>query len=86
MEITKSSQRFNELREIVAEVLELEPGEITDSADFREQYQADSIRGIEILSRIEKKYRIEIPQSELPRMGNLNAVYEVAARCAGWRE
>ena len=86
MEMTNISQRLDELRGIVAEVLELEPKEIADSADFREKYGADSIRGIEILSRIEKKYRIEIPQSELPLMQNLNAVYGVAARYAGWQE
>ena len=78
-------QRLNELREIVAEVLERDPEEISDTSDFREQYDADSLRAVEILSRIEKKYRIDIPQSALPRMQNLQAVYEEVATRAGWR-
>lgn len=78
-------ERLNEIREIVAEVLELEPAELTDTGDFREEYEADSIRAIEILSRLEKKYKIEIPQSELPQMRNLEMVYEVVARRAGWK-
>jgi acyl carrier protein len=77
-------QRLEELREIVAEVLELEPEEITDAADFVDEYGADSLRAIEILARIEKRYRVEIPQSELPKMQNLRAVYDEVALYAGW--
>jgi acyl carrier protein len=81
-----SQQHLEELREIVAEVLELEPEEVTEGADFVEEYEADSLRAIEILARIEKKYKVEIPQSELSEMRNLKAVYEVVARHAGWQE
>ena len=81
-----SQQHLEELREIVAEVLELEPEEVTEGADFVEEYEADSLRAIEILARIEKRYKVEIPQSELSEMRNLKAVYEVVARHAGWQE
>jgi acyl carrier protein len=76
--------RLEELREIVAEVLELEPYEIEDDAHFQDSYGADSLRAIEVLARIEKRYKLDIPQSELPNMINLTAVYEVVSRCAGW--
>jgi len=79
-----TSDHLDELREITAEVLELEPEEVTDTADFVEDYGADSLRAIEILARIEKKYRVEIPQHELPQMNNLLAVRDVVARYAGW--
>lgn len=79
-------QKMDELREIVADVLEVEPGEIVDNADFRTAYQADSLRAVEILARIEKKYRVEIPQSALPNMQNLQSVYEIVASHAGWQE
>jgi acyl carrier protein len=73
-----------ELREIVAEVLELEPFELADDGDFVEEYDADSLRAIEILARIEKRYGVEIPQAELPNMTDLNAVYGVVALRTGW--
>lgn len=76
--------RLNELREIIAEVLELEPNELEDDADFRQVYGADSLRAIEVLARIEKRYKVDIPQSEMPKMANVTAVYEVVSRCAGW--
>jgi acyl carrier protein len=65
-------------------VLELDPEELTDTADFVEVFGADSLRAIEILARIEKKYKVDIPQSELPNMQNLLAVYQIVARQAGW--
>ena len=73
-------RRTQELREIVAEVLEVDPEELTDTGDFVEDYEADSLRAIEILARLEKKYRVEIPQSELAGMRTLKGVGEVVDR------
>lgn len=77
-----NDQRLEEVRRIVAEVLEREPDEIVDTADFQRTYDADSLRAIEILSRIEKTFGVEIPQTELPRMQNLQAVHEVLVQYA----
>jgi acyl carrier protein len=81
-----ATSRFEQLRGVVAEVLELEPEEVTDAGDFADDYEADSLRAIEILARIEKLYKVEIPQSELPEMRNLKATYDVVARYAGWQD
>lgn len=72
--------RKEELREIVAEVLEVDTEELTDTGNFVDVYEADSLRAIEILARIEKKYRVEIPQSELANMPNLDAVCAVLSK------
>ena len=64
----------------------MEPDEIAEGGDFVEEYEADSLRAIEILARIEKHYKVEIPQAELNEMRNLKAVYDVVARYAGWRD
>jgi acyl carrier protein len=74
--------QLEELRELVAEVLELEPEELTDTGDFMEDYEADSLRAIEILARIDKKYKVEIPQAELPELRNLKAVHAALTRHA----
>lgn len=83
--MTEAEQRMQELREIVAEVLEMEPEEVTDTGDFMDDYDADSLRAIEILARLDKRYRVEIPQSELPELRNLKTVYDAVARHAGWQ-
>jgi len=78
--------KMDELREIAVEVLEIEDDEITETSLFIEDHDADSLRAIEILARIEKRYKVEIPQSELPNMVNLQAVYQVVAQHAGWQD
>ncbi|MDJ0346540.1 acyl carrier protein [Streptomyces sp. H10-C2] len=82
--VANKQEQLDEIREIVAEVLELEPEEIADAGLFVEEYEADSLRAIEILARLEKKYKVEIPQSELPKMVNLTEVYNILAQHAGW--
>lgn len=79
-------EHLDELRELIAEVLELEPEEISDTGSFVDDYEADSLRAIEILARIEKKYRVEIPQEDLAKMENLLAVYETVKARVGWAE
>lgn len=81
---TMQAEHLDELREIVAEVLEIEPEEITETSSFVDEHEADSLRAIEILARIEKQYKVDIPQAELPAMANLKAVYDIVARYAGW--
>ncbi len=77
--------RMEELKEIAVEVLEIEDDELTDTSLFIDDHEADSLRAIEILARIEKKYKVDIPQSELPKMVNLREVYNVVAQYAGWQ-
>jgi acyl carrier protein len=78
--------KMDELRDIAVVVLEIEDDEITPTSMFIEDHDADSLRAIEILARIEKKYKIDIPQAELPNMVNLQAVYGVVAKYAGWQD
>lgn len=84
MSVETKDEQLDEIREIVATVLELEPEELTNESLFVEDHEADSLRAIEILARLEKKYKVEIPQSELPKMVNVSAVYDVVAEHAGW--
>jgi acyl carrier protein len=81
-----NAERLEDIREIVTEVLEIEPEELGDTDLFIEDHGADSLRAIEILARLEKKYRVEIPQSELPKMVNLVAVYQVLQQHADWQD
>ncbi len=75
-----TTDQLEQLRELVAEVLEIETAELSDTGDFVDEYDADSLRAIEILARIDKQFRIEIPQEELPQLTNLRAVYDAVQR------
>lgn len=60
-----------DIRELVAEILEMEPEEIEDGAHFVQDLGMDSMMALEILAGIEKKYRIAIPEEALPKFVNL---------------
>lgn len=67
------------IKEIVSEILEIDPEEMTDTSLFKEDHDADSLGAIEILSALERTFGIEIDQAELTRMVNLEGVIAVVA-------
>ncbi len=67
------------IKEIVSEILEIDPEEMTDTSLFKEDHDADSLGAIEILSALERTFGVEIDQAELTRMVNLEGVVEVVA-------
>lgn len=79
-------QRITTIRNIVSEVLEIDPVELTDTSHFVEDHNADSLRAIEIMSRLEREFEVEIPQNELAKMTNLSNVYAVVKATAGWTD
>ena len=60
-----------EIRKVVAEVLEMEPDKISTDAKFVEDLGMDSMMALEIMAAIEKKYRIAIPEDMLPKFTSL---------------
>jgi acyl carrier protein len=79
-----TDERLAEIRDLVCEVLEIEPEDVSPTSLFKEDHDADSLRSIEILALLERTYTITIDQAELPRMVNLEGVYAVVAEAAGW--
>lgn len=75
--------REDEMRDIVCEILEIDPADVTSTSLFKEDHGADSLRAIEILAALERAFNITIDQSELSRMVNLDGVYSVVADAAG---
>ncbi|MFE0190351.1 acyl carrier protein [Streptomyces sp. NPDC059008] len=75
-----TEEQARQLREIVIDVLELEPEELTETSHFVNDHEADSLLAIEILARIEQDLDVEIPQDQLPEMVNLTGVRDVFAR------
>ncbi|MEU9970063.1 acyl carrier protein [Streptomyces malaysiensis] len=77
-------ERRETIKEIVTDILEIDPDEVTETSLFKEEHDADSLRAIEILAALEKTFNVVIDQSELARMVNLQGVYEVVSDAAGW--
>ena len=68
----------NEIRDLVAEVIEVEPEEVTSEADFIEDLGMDSMQALEIMAAIEKRYSIQIPEDYLVKIINLSSLLNVA--------
>lgn len=69
--------RKEKIKQIVCEILEIDPDEVTETSLFAQDHDADSLRAIEILAALEKRLGILIDQQELVRMVNLRGIYEV---------
>jgi len=74
---TLAAETRQQIKEIVCEILEIEEDEVTETSLFKEDHDADSLRAIEILAALERTLNVNIDQAELPRMVNLEGVYQV---------
>lgn len=73
----KNQDYAQTVRQIVAEVLEVDPSLIQGDTNLMLDLNADSLRMIEILSRLEKIHNVVIEQSQLARMISLDTILDV---------
>lgn len=73
----------NELRALIAEILEVEEEKITPNARFVEDLGMDSMMALEILASIEKKYKIKISEEYLGKVSTLSNLVEIAEKFMG---
>jgi acyl carrier protein len=76
----------SKVKDIVTDILEIDPDEMTPTSRFKEDHDADSLLAIEILASLEKTFKITIAQEELVRMVNLEGVCAVVAEAAAERQ
>jgi acyl carrier protein len=76
--------RKEQLKQVVCEILEIEPDELTEDGSFREEHGADSMAVVEIVAWLDKAFNVKIDDAGLVRMVNLAGVYAVVAEAAGW--
>lgn len=76
--VVKMEQLLAEVRRIVAEVLEVDAGTINLDAHLVEDLGMDSMMALEILATVEKRFRIRIPEENLPKMTTVNRIVGTA--------
>ncbi len=74
----QEQQLENEIRNIIAEIIEKKPEEVTPDAKFFEDLGVDSMMALEIMAAIEKKYKIAIPEEKLSQLTTLGETIRVA--------
>lgn len=76
---TLASGDKEKIKRDICEILEIDTAEVTETSLFKDDHDADSLLAIEILAHLEQDFNIDIDQSELRRLVNLEGVYKVVA-------
>ena len=67
------------LRELVADVLDVDVAMLTDDARFIEDIGVDSLMALEIMVVLERAYDVELDESELSEVVSLRMMHELLA-------
>ena len=71
-----------EITEMVSEILEVPVEKLTPEIDFFKDLNVDSLKAIEIVAAFEKKYRIIVPEDDIPKIRNLGQLIEYTKNIA----
>lgn len=66
---------FREMQELAAEILGVEPDQVQLDVSFQRDLAADSLDLVELISAIEDRYDVELPEDELERMKNVGDLW-----------
>lgn len=67
----------DELKEIIKEIIELD--DFADDANFVSELGVDSMLALEIVARIERRYRVRIPEERFAEMQTLTAALGIVS-------
>lgn len=66
-----------EIKTLIAGIVEIEEDKITSEASFVDDLGMDSMMALEILAALEKRYKIKIPEENLIKMTDLKKVIRI---------
>ncbi|MCX4763938.1 acyl carrier protein [Streptomyces sp. NBC_01275] len=66
-----------DLRRTLADILDVSVTEVTDTADFVEDLDVDSLMALEILVSLERKYLVKMEQENLQQVRSLRHVHDL---------
>jgi acyl carrier protein len=66
-----------EIAKMVSEIVEIPESDLKPEADFANDLGVDSMKAIEIVAAVEKKYKVIVPEKDIPKIRNLKEVIEM---------
>ncbi len=69
-----------EVKQLIADIIEMDPKDIDADANLVEDLGMDSMMALEILASMEKKYKIKIPEDDLPKITTVNRAIGLARK------
>ena len=67
------SDTFTKIKEIIVELLEVEPAQVTMEARFREDLEADSLDLVELIMEFEEQFDAKIPDDDAQQIKTVGA-------------
>lgn len=75
------NQTFEELRKLIVEMLEVDEAEVVPEASFVDDFNADSLDFIELITAVEDTFGIEIPDEDAEKLQTVrDAIDYIEAR------
>jgi acyl carrier protein len=59
------SDALTTIKDVAAEVLSVDPDQVTETARFKEDLDADSLDLVELVMGLEERFDIEVPEDDL---------------------
>ena len=63
-EIMTDTETFDKLKKLIVEMLEVDESKIVPRASFADDFEADSLDFIELITAVEDTFKIEIPDED----------------------
>jgi acyl carrier protein len=65
-----------EIKRMVSDIIEIPIDRLTTEADFFKDLNVDSLKAIEIVAAFEKKFRVIVPENDIPKIRNIGQIVE----------
>lgn len=69
----------DEIRQIVAQIGEVEIDKVSDETHFSNDLGIDSLRALELMVALEDKFKIRVPEEQLGRFTTVSSLTELVA-------
>ena len=66
-----------DVKRTISEITEVPEDELKEGADFTSELGIDSMMALEMVAAIEKKYKIVIPEEDIPNIRSLKNIYSI---------
>jgi len=73
----------DDLHELVADILDVEPEALTDSSHFVDDFGVDSLIALELAVALERRYGVKIAEEEIAGVRRMPDVVELVQRKVG---
>jgi acyl carrier protein len=77
------SDALSTIKEVAADVLDVQPDQVTEEARFKEDLDADSLDLVELIMEIEERFSITVPESELEGVTTVGQAIDIVVAKVG---